>query len=910
MKIKAVLIITALVIGAGVGTSYLVRRSYKASEKTIEVVPVTSVNSAYYGMSDSGTVSGTIISKDTQVVSLDGSHELVDVYVQAGDKVKKGDKLLEYDMLQDELKAEMEELTKLGLELSLKSMKKDLETMKSGRMPDYDDESSSDGSDADVSWDDDDDDSSADSDGDDDDDDESGDGAERSTAGLSIEGDGGIASADTMAEPSAKTGAPRQTWATRAVLGTAKLFADSLGSSQPGEEEEYSTETETESELPADIVSDDDTLPDGGGDDNLMPDAIAPEEDDKPLFEDDDVNGVNQAKDAIEPEEIQAVGADEGALTSDIADSETLPGTDSPAESLIQETDAEGNPVTDSSSQMEAAEFLDDVANGANNGTDGLISDTTDETSASTGSTEGSVISDGGQNNDLEQDIEDVVTQEVPVEEDDLEENFEGEIPVDQSSDTIENIIPSVNSFLSTVNDITLAVNSGWDAIPGQISAINAAIQTFQNSFAESYAYQTQDLFGETVNLTAYVVSSDVVSQVGDATASVLQTAYDRLCAFHFIYTMMELNPDKAAFTSLDSSWAKNNETALRAAVSELANLPESVWVYNAATGSNEFSSLYAAMNDGVFSGQSMVAFLQSAVQAVNYNYVLEEPTDSTPQYSTEGQIYDPNSSDYDGDDGDYGYSAEDLAAAIKEQEKNIKETELQIREAELEIKEYKKILDGKIVYATMDGIVKSAGSSSSGSNGSFITITGKEGLYVKGTVNELALDTVKVGDIITGTSYETGGTFTAEIVEISEFPEDNSNSYYGFGDENTNSSYYPFLAYIEDADGLEVDSYVDLSLTGAQLGGVSEEGTSGLSLEEYFIRTDGNGRSYCFVKGKDGLLERRYLEVGANNWGVIDVKSGLAQNDLIAFPYGDGVEEGAKTVEVESLTAVDGEDY
>ena len=265
-----------------------------------------------------------------------------------------------------------------------------------------------------------------------------------------------------------------------------------------------------------------------------------------------------------------------------------------------------------------------------------------------------------------------------------------------------------------------------------------------------------------------------------------------------------------------------------------------------------------------------------------------------------------------DYDDEGSGYPAEELAEAIREQEKNIKETELQIREAELGIKEYKKILDGKIVYATMDGIVKNAGSMNSSSSGSaFITITGKEGLYVKGSVNELALDTVHVGDTITGTNYSTGSTFTAEIVEISQYPDTSSNNYYGYGDENTNSSYYPFLAYIENAEGLDVDSYVDLSLDqrNAQAS-VDATLSSGLSLDEYFVRTDENGRSFCYVRGTDGLLEKRYLEIGANNWGVISIKSGLTQSDCIAFPYGDGVEAGAQTVVVDSLTAVDGDFY
>ena len=125
------------------------------------------------------------------------------------------------------------------------------------------------------------------------------------------------------------------------------------------------------------------------------------------------------------------------------------------------------------------------------------------------------------------------------------------------------------------------------------------------------------------------------------------------------------------------------------------------------------------------------------------------------------------------------------------------------------------------------------------------------------------------------------------------------------------NSSYYPFLAYIEDAEGLEVDSYVDLSLSE---NGFTDSGdpemSNGLCLEEFFIRKDNSGRSYCYVLGKDGLLEKRYLEIGANIWGYITIKSGLTPDDYIAFPYGKGVEEGAQTVKVESLSAVDGEEF
>jgi hypothetical protein len=201
MKIKTILITAVLVIGAGTATSYFVRRSHESNIVKVEVVPVTSVNNAAYSMGDSSTVSGTIISKDTQVVALDSSHELKNVYVQQGDRVKKGDKLLEYDMLGDELKEEMEELTKMGLELTLESMKKDLETLKSGRMP----ESMGGGeSGYSTSMDSDDDDDGADED---DGDDDAGsaanvDASGRShvNAGVTKQGGGAVGAADTLAQ--------------------------------------------------------------------------------------------------------------------------------------------------------------------------------------------------------------------------------------------------------------------------------------------------------------------------------------------------------------------------------------------------------------------------------------------------------------------------------------------------------------------------------------------------------------------------------------------------------------------------------------------------------------------------------------------------------------------------------------
>ena len=1035
MKIRTILITALLVVGAGAAVSFFVRRSNESNAKAVEVVAVPNVNTASYNMGDSGTVGGTIISKDTQVVILDSSHDLVEVYVQQGDRVKKGDKLLEYDMLGDELREEMEELTKLGLELKLASQKKDLETLRSGRMPDYN--SDSDSSDFEFSF------------GDDD------------SASTAAEDDDMSGAADVLADPSANpsslpamplTDAPAE----RQYTGPVVYVIESDSSDQPAQptqtpvpetSQESDTDDGDEVVMEEDVISDNqttgglestsgtvaETIPenairlksdeleayaacglirmgedgkyhaaegyfkggfldvsllseqersflvekgflvddaenaaaaqlfsdmDQGTDGNTVPDAISTDGGDTKGtgFEEVEEDETKLQPDAFPVEEggdgeedgngEDMIVADTPSLTQDFSS----PKLRSTRRFMLSSAPEAVNPDADLSlsQQVEGEQ--------ENNQEPAVLQDPIVQDDS-----QDSVVQESPQDPVVQESPQDPVVQEVPqdpvVQETpqdpagqdqtapaiqdipnftdpvyttdvapadeavsdpsavEPETNFNGSVYVDDESDNamVGETIAKVNQFLTDVNNITTAVNDGgWEVIGSQMGAIESAMQQFRDSFGETTEHQKTDLFGDTVTATAVDVNSEVRSQVGEATASVMKTAYDRLCAFHFIQTMLNLNPERRPATSRKQKWFNANEQAIRSAVTEFTNLPDSMFIYNPATQQVEFSSEYSALNGGgAFSGESLLMFLGNAVQMLNYNYAVEENQEVVDTYSTEGEMLDDGYSDYE-DDGGPAYTAQELQEAIKEQEKAIKETELQIREAELGIRDYKKILAGKIVYATMDGIVKSAGSKNSSSNSlAFITITGREGLYVRGSVNELSLDTIKVGDMITGTSYETGSTFSAEIVEISDYPETGNNIYsYGFGNENTNSSYYSFLAYIENAEGLSVDSYVDLSLTGQSMGMNGYGSASGLTLDEYFIRTDGNGRSYCFVRGEDGLLEKRYLEIGANNWGSVTIKSGLRQSDFIAFPYGKGVEEGAPTVEVTYLTAVDGGYY
>ena len=133
--------IVALIVCMCVGTGSIYG-AYIYSRKTIkpvEVVSVASLSSGSMGFDfgdSSETSYGSIVTRNGQVVSLDTEKKLSKVYVEQGDKVKVGDKLLEYDMTLTDLQREMENLNGQMLQINLKEEQQDLEKLKNGQIPD------------------------------------------------------------------------------------------------------------------------------------------------------------------------------------------------------------------------------------------------------------------------------------------------------------------------------------------------------------------------------------------------------------------------------------------------------------------------------------------------------------------------------------------------------------------------------------------------------------------------------------------------------------------------------------------------------------------------------------------------------------------------------------------------------
>ena len=234
-----------------------------------------------------------------------------------------------------------------------------------------------------------------------------------------------------------------------------------------------------------------------------------------------------------------------------------------------------------------------------------------------------------------------------------------------------------------------------------------------------------------------------------------------------------------------------------------------------------------------------------------------------------------------------------DLAKAIVDKAQEVKEKEVNLRLAKLSLdKKTKELGDGN-VYAEFDGTVKAVRNADEAYNNSeaVIELSGGGGYYVTGTLSEMELGSVKVGDTVSISSWMTGAACEGTIVSIDDYPTTSGNSW---GDGNSNVSYYPFKVFVEEDAGLQANDYVDIQY---QKAGTQEQGSS-LYLQSWFIRTD-NGKSYVMARNEDGRLEQRWVQTGRDLWGsYTQIRGGLTTDDYVAFPYGRDVVEGARTVE------------
>ena len=241
------------------------------------------------------------------------------------------------------------------------------------------------------------------------------------------------------------------------------------------------------------------------------------------------------------------------------------------------------------------------------------------------------------------------------------------------------------------------------------------------------------------------------------------------------------------------------------------------------------------------------------------------------------------------------GYTAAQIAEMRSQQEKTIRDLQFQVKMAESEYKiKQTEMADGNI-YAEIDGTVVSLLTPEEAlqTQQPLMKVSGGGGFYVEGSISELQKETLLIGQEVTINDWNTGMVYTGLVESVADYPLSGDNF---MGNGNPNVSYYPFTVFIDGSADLQAGSYVSVVYSTA----TSE---SGIYLENPYLRTE-NGQSYVYVQGADGLLEKRFVTIGRSLWGsYTEILEGLSENDLIAFPYGKAVKEGAPAQESDYST-------
>ena len=255
-------------------------------------------------------------------------------------------------------------------------------------------------------------------------------------------------------------------------------------------------------------------------------------------------------------------------------------------------------------------------------------------------------------------------------------------------------------------------------------------------------------------------------------------------------------------------------------------------------------------------------------------------------------------------------YSKEELAQARKDAADTLRDYQLDLREAELRLKDARIADEEGVVKAKMDGVIKHVGDpeNPTGDGSAFLSVTGSGGQYVRCGISELLLNEIHEGDSVMITSWENGMSYQAVIKEISPYPD--TSGMFGWGGGSV--TYYPFTAQILDESAqLTNNNWVQVSVmkggNGADEGmpdeeEVPENGEGEITeddLEFYlwkaFIRDEDNHK-YVYKEGEDGTLVKQEIKVGKLNGEGYKIIAGVSRSDWIAFPYGKGGKEGAKT--------------
>ena len=130
-KKKVVILVLVIVLAAGaVGGGIFAFKKQKDKKTKVDVYPVSLMDMGGGDGNGESYSSGTVTDDKSQVIYLEDSDKVAEVYVKEGDKVKEGDPLMRYDMEEANLNVDMKTLDVENAENDLVIAQRELEKLK------------------------------------------------------------------------------------------------------------------------------------------------------------------------------------------------------------------------------------------------------------------------------------------------------------------------------------------------------------------------------------------------------------------------------------------------------------------------------------------------------------------------------------------------------------------------------------------------------------------------------------------------------------------------------------------------------------------------------------------------------------------------------------------------------------
>lgn len=244
----------------------------------------------------------------------------------------------------------------------------------------------------------------------------------------------------------------------------------------------------------------------------------------------------------------------------------------------------------------------------------------------------------------------------------------------------------------------------------------------------------------------------------------------------------------------------------------------------------------------------------------------------------------------------------------IQSLQTSIDKAQYDIKVKNIALQKQQNAIDNAEVTTEMDGIVKTVKTPEAmQADGTdvIMTITASGNYRIKGTLSEQQLGMVSTGQkMVIRSRVNPEQYWTGNVTEIGTEAEKNSNNdmMYGSSSSDNTASKYAFYIKLDKADGLLLGQHVLIEPDVGQ-----NSGHTGIWLYQDYLVQDGD-KNYVWVSNDKHELEKKLVTIGDtdDDYGIVELKDGLSETDLIAYPA-DDYKEGMKTT-TNANTVSDGE--